>query len=185
MQPGQDPLTERMLEHRMVALSGTLDHEAADLVTATLALLDGFADEPVVLRLSGVTAHLDAALTVVDTLDHLHTPVHATCQGTLSAAAIAILAVADRRAAAPHSILYLCDPPPTCDDTDIDLDAHARHHRRQLRRLQERLAAACRRPVHDVAADMRDGQLLTAEQARGYGLVDICGAATRRGADVG
>jgi ATP-dependent Clp protease protease subunit len=45
-------------------------------------------------------------------------------------------------------------------------------HARRLRRLQERLAAACRRPVDDIAADMRVGRLLSAHEAQGYGLVD-------------
>jgi ATP-dependent Clp protease protease subunit len=50
--------------------------------------------------------------------------------------------------------------------------AWAAEHARQLRRLQERLAAACGRSVDEVAADMRAGRLLDAEEARAYGLVD-------------
>ena len=40
------------------------------------------------------------------------------------------------------------------------------------RRLQERLAEACGRSVEEIAADMRAGRLLTAQEARDYGLVD-------------
>jgi ATP-dependent Clp protease protease subunit len=43
---------------------------------------------------------------------------------------------------------------------------------RQLRRLQERLAAACSRSVDDIAADMRAGRLLSAAEAQEYGLID-------------
>lgn len=38
-------------------------------MVAELALLDASGDEPVTLRLSGVSADLDVALTVVDALD--------------------------------------------------------------------------------------------------------------------
>jgi ATP-dependent Clp protease, protease subunit len=48
----------------------------------------------------------------------------------------------------------------------------AAEHARQLRRLQERMAEACRRPADEIAADMRVGRLLSADEARDYGLVD-------------
>jgi ATP-dependent Clp protease, protease subunit len=53
-----------------------------------------------------------------------------------------------------------------------DLHTHAEHHQRRLRGLQERIATACHRLVDTVIADMRAGRLLTAEQARDYGLID-------------
>jgi ATP-dependent Clp protease protease subunit len=41
-----------------------------------------------------------------------------------------------------------------------------------VRRLQERIAEACGRDVEQVAAEMRTGRLLTAAEARDYGLAD-------------
>ena len=46
-------------------------------------------------------------------------------------------------------------------------------------RLQERLAAVSGRLLDDVAADMRTGRLLSAEEARAYGLVDTTEPAGR------
>lgn len=167
-----DWLAERLVEQRLVALAGELDGETANRAVAALALLDASGDEPVTLRLTGVKADLDTALTLVDTLDLMGAPVHATCLGTLTGAAIAILAVADQRVAAPHATMHLCEPRTQQGVTSRDLETHAENHHRQLRRLQERIATACRRPVDVVAADMRDGRILTAEEAHGYGLVD-------------
>jgi ATP-dependent Clp protease protease subunit len=53
-----------------------------------------------------------------------------------------------------------------------EVESRAAQHALQLRRLQERLAAACSRPVEEIAADMRAGRLLTATEAQEYGLVD-------------
>lgn len=175
MHPDQEWLNERMLEHRRVAVSGALDRESSSRIAAALVRLDGIGDEPVTLWLSGVSADLDAAFTVVDTLEQMRAPVHATCVGTLTGAAIAVLAVADHRAVGPHAILRLCDPPPDRLDVVADLPAHARQHARQLQRLHECVAAACRRAVDTISRDMHDGRLLDAEQARGYGLVDTDG----------
>jgi ATP-dependent Clp protease protease subunit len=94
---------------------------------------------------------------LVDALDLMGAPVHATTLGMLDGAAVAIVAVADQRTAGSHANLRLREPPPP----------HG-----FARRLQERIAAACAHPVDEVAADMRADRLLDAEQARHYGLLD-------------
>lgn len=167
-----DGLAERLLDKRVLALAGDLDAETAHRAIAGLALLDASGDEPVQLRLSGIRVDLDTALQLVDALDLMGAPVHATALGTLSGAAVAVLAVADERTAGSHALLQLVEPRPPGSVRGWDVEAWAADHTRQVRRLQERLAEACRRPVEEVAADMRAGRLLTAEEAQAYGLVD-------------
>ena len=165
-------LADRLVERRFLALAGELDRDAANRTVAELALLDASGDEPVTLRLSGLSADLDSALTVVDALDMMGAEVRATCLGTLTGPAVAILAVADRRTAGRHTTIHLREPRSRYHGTGPDLDAQAEHHRRALRGLQERIATACGQPVDTVVEDMRTGRLLNAEQARDYGLVD-------------
>jgi ATP-dependent Clp protease protease subunit len=169
---GSDWLAERLLEQRVVTLSGELDADAVNRAVAELALLDATGNDPVRLRLSGVGADLEGALTLVDALDLVGVPVHATSLGTLSGPAVAVLAVADRRVAGAHAMVRLCEPRAPRGVPGHGVEAWAAEHARQLRRLQERLAAACGRSVDEVAADMRAGRLLDAEEARAYGLVD-------------
>jgi ATP-dependent Clp protease protease subunit len=169
---GGDWLAERLLAQRVVTLSGELDTDAVNRAVAELALLDATGDDPVRLRLSGVGADLEGALTLVDALDLVGVPVHATSLGTLSGPAVAVLAVADRRVAGAHAMVRLCEPRAPRGVPGHEVEAWAAEHARLLRRLQERLAAACGRSVDEVAADMRAGRLLDAEEARAYGLVD-------------
>jgi ATP-dependent Clp protease protease subunit len=168
----EDWLAERLLEQRVVALSGALDVGAVNRAVAELALLDASGDEPVSLRLSGVSADLDAALPLVDALDLMDAPVHATVLGTLAGAAVAVLAVADRRTAGAHAVVHLTEPRTPALALGRDVEALAAEQTRQLRRLQERLAEATGQDVERIAADMRTGRLLSAEEAREYGLVD-------------
>jgi ATP-dependent Clp protease, protease subunit len=169
-----DWLAERLLEQRMIALSGELDAVTVNRTVAELALLDASGDQPVQLRLSGLAARLDEALTLVDALDLMGAPVHATALGTVSGAAVAVLAVADTRTAGPHLLVQLREPRRVAGlhVESLHVEGEAAEHARQLRRLQERLAEACGRPVDEVAADMRAGRLLDAAEAREYGLVD-------------
>ena len=169
---GGDWLAERLFDQRVVTLSGELDTDAVNRAVAELALLDATGNDPVRLRLSGVGADLEGALTLVDALHLVGVPVHATSLGTLSGPAVAVLAVADRRVAGAHAMVRLCEPRAPRGVPGHEVEAWAAEHARQLRRLQERLAAACGRSVDEVAADMRAGRLLDAEEARAYGLVD-------------
>jgi ATP-dependent Clp protease protease subunit len=167
-----DWLAERLLDRRLVALAGEVDDDTANRAVAELALLDASGDEPVELRLSGVTAGLDAVLTLVDALDLMGAPVHATCLGTLSGPAVALLAVADTRTLGAHALVHLTEPRSPVGIPGRDVETAAAEHARRLRRLAERLAGACGRDVDEVAADLRAGRLLSAEEAREYGLAD-------------
>jgi ATP-dependent Clp protease protease subunit len=165
-------LAERLLEQRIVALAGALDADDVNRAVAELALLDASGDEPVQLRLSGVNADLDGALTLVDALDLMGAPVHATVLGTLTGAAVAVLAVADRRTAGAHAVVHLTEPRSPRRGLGRDVEALAAEHAHRLRRLQERMAEATVRDVEQIAADMRTGRLLSTEEAREYGLTD-------------
>ena len=167
-----DALAERLLDQRVVALAGELDDDAVNRAVATLALLDADGDEPVRLRLSGVSVDLGGALTIVDALDLMGVPVHATALGMLTGPAVAVLAVADTRAAGPHAVLHLKEPRVGRSLHNREVEVWAAEHARQLRRLQERLAEATGRPVEQIAADMAAGLALGAEEAKEYGLVD-------------
>jgi hypothetical protein len=54
MHSDQDWLNERLLQHRKVVLSDTLDRGAAGRVAAALVHLDATGDEPITLWLSGL-----------------------------------------------------------------------------------------------------------------------------------
>lgn len=172
MVAARDWMDERLLDQRVIALAGELDDEAVNRTVAALALLDADGDDPIQLRLSGVSAVTTSVLPIVDALDLTGAPIHATALGTLTGPAIALLAVADRRTAGPHALFQLREPRAPRGEHGRDLERSAAAHAREVALVDERLAAACGRPVEEVAADMRAGRLLTAQEARDYGLVD-------------
>ncbi|GEL16682.1 ATP-dependent Clp protease proteolytic subunit [Pseudonocardia asaccharolytica] len=180
VETGPDWLAQRLLDQRIVALSGRLGPAVVNRATASLAIIDASGDDPVELRLCDVDADLDDTLTLLDALDLVSVPVHATCVGGLTGAAVALLAVADRRVAGARAVLALREPRMQTSGHAADVEARAEEHRRRLRLLQERLATACRRPLDEVAGDMYTGRILTADEARDYGLIDAVAGERRR-----
>ena len=92
--------------------------------------------------------------------------------------------MADQRVAGPHVTVHLCEPRSPHGIPGRELETLAAEHARQLRRLQERIADACGRPVDEIAADMRAGKLLTPQEAQAYGLIDSAGTRVLSGPDL-
>jgi ATP-dependent Clp protease protease subunit len=94
-----------LLERRTVLVDRALDDGMAAQAASELTLLDEDGDAPVELRINSEGGTAGAALTVIDVVDLLRVPVRATCVGRADGPALAVLAVADHRAAAPHARL--------------------------------------------------------------------------------
>jgi len=165
-------LRERLFERRVVILNGHLDDEPAAEAAAALMTLDATGDDKVQLLLNCNGGAYDAAFTLMDVIDLLGVPVHATCMGALEGPPVGVLAVADHRVAAPHSRLRMCEPSGAFEGRAGDIARWAEEQRRQQERFCARLAAAMQRPVKWVTDAMRMGRMLDVHEAVRYGLVD-------------
>jgi ATP-dependent Clp protease, protease subunit len=163
---------DRLAERGIVLLAGFLDGAAAQRAAAALMLLDAEHDGPVRLHLGCPDGDLDGALLLAETVDLLTLHTTALVTGVVGGPVLAVLAAADRREAHRHALLRLREPTGTAAGRADRLAADAEQHARQVAQLLDRLAAATGRDPDGIAADLRAGRLLTAEQAVDYGLLD-------------
>lgn len=162
-----------LLESRTVLVQGPLDEGAALAASAELMLLDAEGDDAVQLRLECDGGTLDAALMLIDVVDLLGVPVHATVMGRAEGAALAVFAVAPVRVVGPHARLRLSEPTTSYDARcSADLTAAVAHHRARLDQLVERLAEATGRSTESLAEDLQRGRFLDAETAIAEGFAD-------------
>ncbi|MDP8923008.1 MAG: ATP-dependent Clp protease proteolytic subunit [Chloroflexota bacterium] len=172
-------LQERLFGQRAVFLTGTLDDAAATRAAAELMLLDATGPEPIQLYLNCPDGSLEAALTLIDTLDLLRAPVRAQCLGQLGGPPVGVLAVAGTRVAAPHASFRLGLPRTSFDGTPDQLASRGEQHLELVRRFRARLARATGQPAERIADDLRAGRHLDAAEARAYGLIDEVAAPKR------
>jgi ATP-dependent Clp protease, protease subunit len=97
--PSTDPW-DRLFERRTILASGRLDDHAVTRLCAELMALDGRAGDEIELVVNSGGGPLGEIAAVLDVLDLMRSPVHATCVGTAVGTAAALLACAtgERRA---------------------------------------------------------------------------------------
>jgi ATP-dependent Clp protease protease subunit len=164
-------IANRLLEKRVVTVSGRLDDATANHVAGQLILL-GDSQQPIALHLSCNESELAASLALADTVDLATAPVHAVVRGTLRGPAVAVLCAATRRAAHRNALFVLSLPDQSGEGTATELTGLAAQHAHQVAQLRRRIAQGTSRSEDDVAADLESGRLLSAQEAKDYGLVE-------------
>jgi ATP-dependent Clp protease protease subunit len=167
-----DLVRARMFEQRVVTINGELDDAVAGQVATELMTLDAYGDAAIRLLLNSGGGTLDAAFTLIDVIDLLGVPVHATCIGRAEGAALGVLAVAARRLAIPHARLRLCEPQHEFAGRADDVAAWAAQREYDRRRFAERLAEATGQPASAIVAAMAEGRALDVHEAMRGGLID-------------
>ncbi|WP_238016869.1 ATP-dependent Clp protease proteolytic subunit [Dactylosporangium sp. AC04546] len=164
-------LDEQLFGRRMLFVRD-LEPDTAARAAATLLALDAMSADPITLHMSADQGALSAAWTLVDALDAVHAPVHATAIGQVGAAALGVFCAATKRAAFPHARFRLAEPKVTSPGGTADqVVAEAGRYLRDLEDLVLRIAAATGRPRSRVEDDLQSGTILSAEDALAYGLI--------------
>jgi ATP-dependent Clp protease protease subunit len=165
-------IADRLLDQRIVLVTGHLDDSLADRVAAQLLLLGNRRDRPIRLRLSCREAELRASLALAAAIDLTPPDVHCTVSGTVPGAALGVLCACAERVAHRHTSFLLSLPREPAAGVASELATRADEHELLVTQLAERAAHVTGRPAQDIAADLRSGRLMDAEGARSYGLVD-------------
>jgi ATP-dependent Clp protease, protease subunit len=177
-----DLMRARMFEERVVLVNGDLDDALAGQVATELMTLDACGDVAVRLLLNSGGGTFGAAFTLIDVIDLLGVPVHATCIGRAEGAALGVLAVAARRLAIPHARLRLFEPTHEFAGRADDVASWAAQREHDRQRFCARIAEATGQPSSSIAAAMGEGRVLDVHEAMRAGLID--GVATSSVASV-
>ncbi|MGH9067289.1 MAG: ATP-dependent Clp protease proteolytic subunit [Acidimicrobiales bacterium] len=165
-------LRSRLWDRRLVVLRGVLDDDLAGRAATEMMTLDATGDGAVTLHVDATGDSLEAAFTIMDTIDLLGVPVHAVCLGRVEGTAVGVVAACHRRTAAPHTRFLLTEPQARFEGRASQMEQWLRHHEERVARFAARLAQATGRPAEHVEADLAAGRWLSATEALDYRLVD-------------
>jgi ATP-dependent Clp protease, protease subunit len=167
----QVKLQEQLLAKRIVMASGVLDDAAAARLSAQLLALDTDGDRPVRLELQNLRAELGAVITVMGILDVMRVCVHGCVSGELGGPALGLLACCPVRTAYPNATLALSEPRAHLTGTATVLSSREQQLQRMLDTIYFKLAEVTGRDAEQIREDARQGRVLTAGQAVGFGLI--------------
>jgi len=165
----------RLLAERIVFLGTPIDDTVANLLMAQLLHLEGEDPEAdIALYINSPGGSVTSALAILDTMDFIRPDVSTFCMGQAASAAAVLLAggAPGKRFALPHSRVLIHQPSGGAEGQSVDIEIQAREIQRIRDLLDEILAASTGQPRERISADTDRDYILTATQARDYGLLD-------------
>jgi ATP-dependent Clp protease protease subunit len=165
----------RLLKDGIVFLGAEIGDDMANLVIAQLLYLE--AENPereVSLYINSPGGSITAGLAIYDTMQFIANPVSTICVGQAASMAAVLLAAGapGRRIALPNARILLHQPMGGTQGQASDIAIQAREILRLRESLYGILARHTGQTQDKIQADLDRDFIMTAEQARGYGIVD-------------
>ena len=166
----------RLLRERIVFITGAIEDHMASLITAQLLFLESEDPErDISVYINSPGGSISAGMAIYDTMQFVRPDVVTYCIGQ-SASIAALLLVSGtpkKRYALPNSRVLIHQPWMSgLSGQATDIDIHAREILRTRDSLNKLLAFHTGQPLERIEKDVERDFIMTAEQAKAYGIVD-------------
>jgi ATP-dependent Clp protease protease subunit len=166
----------RLLKDNIIFLGTPIDDNVANVVTAQLLFLE--AEDPekdISLYINSPGGSITAGMAIYDTMQFVRPDVTTICVGQAASMAALLLAAGapNKRFALPNSRILIHQPGMSgLSGQATDIDIHAREILRLRGRMNDILAKHTGQTVDKIQTDVERDFIMSAEQAKGYGIVD-------------
>lgn len=165
----------RLLNERIVFLGTPVDDQVANLIMAQLLHLES--EEPekdINLYINSPGGDITSLFAIYDTMQYIKPDVSTICMGQAASAAAVLLAAgtAGKRYALPHSRILIHQPHGQAGGQAVDIEIQAKEILRYRKLLDEILAKHTGQALEKVAKDTDRDFIMTADQAKEYGVID-------------
>ena len=165
----------RLLRERVVFFGTELDDDVGNLIVAQLLFLEAEdPDKDISLYINSPGGSGTAMFAIYDTMQAIRPDVSTWCMGQAASAGATLLAsgAPGKRYALPNARVLIHQPLGGMQGQSTDIEIHAKEIARLRRRQEEILAEHTGQPIEKVRADTDRDFILSAEEAKGYGIVD-------------
>jgi ATP-dependent Clp protease, protease subunit len=166
----------RLLKDNIIFLGTPIDDAVANLVTAQLLFLE--AEDPekdISLYINSPGGSISAGMAIYDTMQFIRPDVTTICVGQAASMGALLLAAGTpgKRFTLPNSRILIHQPSMSgLAGQATDIDIHAREILRLRESMNQILAKHTGQQVEKIQKDVERDYIMTAEQAKEYGLVD-------------
>jgi ATP-dependent Clp protease protease subunit len=171
-----DPYS-KMFEDRIIFLGVQVDDQSANDVMAQLITLEGTdPDRDITIYINSPGGSYTAMTAIYDTMQYVRPDIMTVCLGQAASAAAVILAggTHGKRLALPNSRILIHQPAlGGTQGAGSDLEIQAREILRMRTELEDLIAEHTGQPRDKVTRDIDRDKIMTAEEAKEYGIVDV------------
>ena len=165
----------KLFEERIIFLGVQIDDASADDVMAQLLCLESMdPDREISIYINSPGGSYTAMTAIYDTMQFVKPDVRTVCLGQAASAAAVLLAAGTpgKRLALPHSRILIHQPYTEGGGQGSDIEIQANEIIRMREEMEGILAFHTGRPIEDVRNDIERDKILTADDAKAYGVID-------------
>lgn len=165
----------RLLEDRIIFLTGEITDAVADSVVAQLIYLEGKdPDKDICLYINSPGGSVTAGLAIYDTMNYIRCDVSTICIGLAASMGAFLLSsgTKGKRYSLPNGEIMIHQPLGGAQGQASDIKIQADHIIKTKHRLNSILSANSGKPYEVVEKNTDRDNYLSAEEAKEYGLID-------------
>ena len=165
----------RLLEDRIIFLSGEITDDTANLIVAQLIYLEGKdPDKDIMMYINSPGGSVVAGMAIYDTMNYIKCDVNTICIGMAASMAAFLLSsgTKGKRYVLPNSEVMIHQPLGGTQGQASDIKIHADHILKTRAKLNKILAANSGQSIEQIEKDTDRDNYLDAESAVKYGLAD-------------
>jgi ATP-dependent Clp protease protease subunit len=165
----------KLFEERIIFLGAPIDDVVANDVIAQLICLESTdPDRDILIYINSPGGSFTALTAIYDTMSYVRPEIQTYCMGQAASAAAVLLAAGTKgkRFALEHSRVLIHQPSGEGQGQVTDLEIQANEILRMRGLLEEILANHTGQTVEQIKLDIERDRILTAPQAKEYGIVD-------------
>lgn len=165
----------RLLKERIVFIAGPIEDNVASLVIAQLIFLEAEdPDKDISLYINSPGGLVTSGMAIYDTMQYIKPDVATIAIGHAASMAALLLAAGakGKRSALPNSKVIIHQPMGGMQGQASDIDIHAREILKTRDKLNKILSDASGQSLAKVAKDTDRDYIMTADEAKAYGLID-------------
>ncbi len=165
----------RLLEDRIVFLSGEVNDSTANVVIAQLIYLEGKnPDKDIYLYINSPGGSVSAGMAIYDTMNYIKCDVSTICVGLAASMGAFLLSsgTKGKRFALPNSEIMIHQPLGGAQGQASDIEIQANHMKHIKEKLNRILSENTGKDISAIEKDTDRDNYMTAAQALEYGLID-------------
>ena len=165
----------RLLKERIIFLVGTINDNAASLVTAQLLYLESESPKKEIhLYINSPGGLVTAGLGIYDTMQYIKSEVSTLCIGQACSMASFLLASGQKgkRFSLPNSRIMVHQPSAGFQGQATDIEIHANEVLSLKKRLNEIYSKHTGQSVNEIKVALERDNFMTSENAKSFGLID-------------